>query len=312
MATDTCLDCGGRLEKILEDVVDTRFGISDAYTICRCELCGLEQTTPLPSPEELTDLYAAHYNFGGGRGGLYGWLREWFLSSVFYRLWIVIDGDISFHGIKGTGRLVDIGCNEGRGLCLYRVNGFDAEGLEINPVAAAVARQKGFVVHEGDIAGFSPDDLFDVAVLSNVLEHALDPKSLLARLHNILKPGGEVWITCPNSDSLLRRIFGRFWINWHVPFHIVHFSPATLARILEENGFRLHEAGQATPSLWVTHSLIASIFSRPGKVTRTLRNPVIVMAGMLFFRLLLFPVLWLLNQMRRGECLIVRAVRKPS
>ena len=42
--------------------------------------------------------------------------------------------------------LLDVGCNEGRGLTMYAGNGFQAEGLELNRVAADAARQKGFVV----------------------------------------------------------------------------------------------------------------------------------------------------------------------
>ena len=45
---------------------------------------------------------------------------------------LILEGDFSFHRPKGTGRLVDIGCNEGRGLKIYSRNGFQAEGLELN------------------------------------------------------------------------------------------------------------------------------------------------------------------------------------
>ena len=47
-------------------------------------------------------------------------------------------------------------------------------------------------------------EAYDVAVLSNVLEHALDPAVMLCDVARILKPGGEVWISCPNAASWLR------------------------------------------------------------------------------------------------------------
>jgi hypothetical protein len=37
--------------------------------------------------------------------------------------------------------LLDVGCNEGRGLSLCADNGFQAEGLELNEAAAALARR---------------------------------------------------------------------------------------------------------------------------------------------------------------------------
>ena len=56
-----------------------------------------------------------------------------------------LDGDISFYSKHGKGRLLDIGCNEGRGLPIYKTNGFVVEGLEVNELAAAKAR-KGYAI----------------------------------------------------------------------------------------------------------------------------------------------------------------------
>lgn len=311
MAMDepTCLLCGGGLKLVLGNVTDTRFGIPDSYSIYRCRSCSLEQIWPRPTPEALQTLYEHYYNFIRESGALYTRVRLWFLGSPLYRVWLALDGDISFHGISGSGRLLDVGCNEGRGLVLYRKNGFAAEGLEVNPVAAAAARAKGFPVHEEELKDFSPDAPFDVAVLSNVLEHALDPKEMLSHVHRILREGGEVWISCPNNRSFLRAFFGWAWINWHVPFHIAHFSFPTLARLLDESGFRIRDERQANPALWVAQSVIVRASARPGVATRRLRNPFLVGGLMLLFRGFLFPVLWFANARGRGDCLILRAQR---
>jgi hypothetical protein len=130
---------------------------------------------------------------------------------------------------------------------------------------------------------------------------------MLSFVHRILRPGGEVWISCPNAESWLRNLFGRAWINWHVPFHIVHFSKNSLATLLRKSGFEIREARQKTPALWVAHSLIASLFAMPGKPTKQLRNPFLIVSLTLFIRFLLFPVLWLENKLGRGDCLVVVA-----
>lgn len=300
-----CVACGAPTTVVLDRVFDTRFGIDARFDIARCPACGLEQTTPLPTPAELGAHYAAHYNFGGESGTTYTGLRARFLSSGLYRLWLALDGDISFHGRPGRGRLLDIGCNEGRGLSLYARNGFAAvEGLETNPVAAAAARRRGFAVHGVELADFQPAESYDVAVLSNVLEHALDPAEMLRHVARILKPAGEVWISCPNAASWLRGLFGRRWINWHVPFHIVHFSDATLTHTLARSGFATLEQDQATPALWVAHSAIASATARQGRPTTALRKPLAVMALMAVARGALFPLLWLANRTGHGDCLL--------
>lgn len=305
--TINCIACGSKVTAELQNVFDTRFGIEKVWDICRCTDCGIEQTIPAPLPEELKKLYEEYYNFGGEKGTTYTRLRDRFFSSIFYRIYLAIDGDISFHKLKGSGRLLDIGCNEGRGLRIYKANGFDAEGLELNEVAAKEARAKGFIVYTEAVENFQPEQLYDVVVLSNVLEHSLDPKNMLFHVHRILKPGGKVWISCPNNQSWLRKLFGRFWINWHVPFHIVHFSPEPLKRLLQDAGFNVDHVAHKTPSLWVAHSIISFLFFKPGYMNRYLRSPLLVASLMLVIRFVFFPLLWLGNLTGHGDCLVVEA-----
>lgn len=309
---DPCFVCGGPLEVVLDPVYDTRFGAESAYLIAECRACHMTQTLPRPTPEELGKLYARFYNFGGERDTAYTRLRQKFLNSWAYSLFLKLDGDISFHSRRGQGRLLDIGCNEGRGLALYARNGFTTvEGLETNPVAAAAARNRGFSIHEVELADFKPEQRYDVAVLSNVLEHALDPAEMLGQVARILRPGGEVWISCPNADSWARHVFKRSWINWHVPFHIVHFTAETLSDTVKRAHFTPLEQGQITPALWIAHSILAALFAKPGEATQALRRPLLVMALMALTRGLFFPLLWLGNRLGKGDCLIAVA-RAPK
>jgi len=309
-ANAACLICGNHAEITQAGLFDTRFGIPASYSIARCGACGLEQTIPLPSPEEIKSLYETYYNFCGESGTLYTRLRSLFLSSLLYRLWMRIDGDISFHARPGSGRLLDVGCNEGRGLAIYGKNGFSAEGLELNENAANVARAQGFVVHTQLVECFDPAELYDVVVLSNVLEHSLEPTVMMAHVNRLLRPGGQVWISCPNSNSFLRTLFGKFWLNWHLPFHISHFTVATLSGLLMRTGFDSLELRQRTPALWVAQSIITRLFARNGTPTSQLRNPGLVVSLMLAVRGLLFPLLWLCNTIGSGDCLICVARKK--
>jgi SAM-dependent methyltransferase len=307
-----CVICAGERQPSLRKLFDTRFGVDGDYEVQRCTECGLEQLSPVPTAEHLKDLYQRYYNFGGDHDTAYTRLRDWFFTSPLHRLWAVLDGDISFYTRKGRGRLLDIGCNEGRGLDIYAQNGYEVEGLELNEMAAAVARRRGFAVHTAMLKRFVPANLFDVVVLSNVLEHSPDPTQMLADVRRILKPGGEVWVSCPNSRSWLRSCFGPHWINWHVPFHIVHFSSTTLHGILRRTGFANIRTRQITPSLWVASSAIVRVFARRGRPTRQLRNPFLVAALMFIARLVLFPLLVLGNRLGRGDCLLAVATKEEG
>jgi 2-polyprenyl-3-methyl-5-hydroxy-6-metoxy-1,4-benzoquinol methylase len=308
-AVSLCTICHGLCETSSGGLFDTRFGIEGRFEARKCGGCGWEQIFPAPTPARLKHLYERFYNFGGEQGTLYTTLREWFFSSPLYRRWIRFDGDVSFHARCGSGRLLDIGCNEGRTLRNYAHNGFQAEGTELNETAAAMARQAGFRVFTGPLEHFVPEVPYDVAVLSNVLEHALDPGAMLTSVRRLLKPAGQVWISCPNSRSWLRSVFGRWWINWHVPFHITHFSPHTLQDLLQKSGFRLTETRQITPALWVASSVVARLFARPAKPTRQLRNPFLMFALVLACRALLFPLLYWGNRTGRGDCLVAVAAK---
>lgn len=304
-----CHLCGSTLELVLDGVVDTRFGTPGHYQIQRCVRCGLEQTVPVPSLSELKSLYEVQYNFGGEKGTLYTRLRHRFFFSFLNRAWAFLDGDVSFYQARGRGRLIDIGCNEGRGLPIYAHNGFQVEGLELNETAAAEAREGGFTVHTQLLENFYPPAPYNVAVLANVLEHSLDPRTMLLDVRRILEPGGSVWISCPNSRSWLRKALGRFWINWHVPFHISHFSPETLEQLLAETGYERVRLRQITPAVWVAQSLIARFFATTGKKNRQLRNPFLTLFFMLFARFVMFPALWLGNRLGCGDCLIATATK---
>jgi SAM-dependent methyltransferase len=269
----------------------------------------MEQLSPAPGPAVLKDLYESHYNFGGERGTRYTRLRERFLFSPLNRFWTRIDGDISFHLRRGSGRLLDIGCNEGRGLRLYARNGFQVTGLELSETAAAVARKTGFAVHTSLLDEFTPATLYDVAVLSNVLEHSLNPREMLREVHRILASSGQVWISTPNSLSWLRSVFGRFWINWHVPFHIAYFSPNSLRNVLAVAGYENIEIRQATPALWVAQSFIARFFAKEGRRNHHLRNPFLTFLLMVLVRTVLFPALWIGNRRGRGDCLLAVATK---
>jgi 2-polyprenyl-3-methyl-5-hydroxy-6-metoxy-1,4-benzoquinol methylase len=308
----TCLCGSEENRRVYNGLFDDRFGAPGNYDITRCARCGLEQTGPQPSPDQLKELYERYYNFGGEADTFYTKIREWFLLSSLYKLWLQWDGDISFHLRQGKGRLLDVGCNEGRTLSVYARNGFQAEGLELNELAAAVARQRGFMVFTEPLDKFNPDKVYDVVVLSNVLEHATDPLEMLRDVRRLLRSGGQVWISCPNADSYWRRFFGRSWINWHVPFHLWHFTPITLTNLLKQVKFSVTEISTFTPGLWLAQSLCSAIASKAARANRLLRSAPVIAGLMISLRGLLWPWLRQLDREMKGDCLIVTATVSPE
>jgi 2-polyprenyl-3-methyl-5-hydroxy-6-metoxy-1,4-benzoquinol methylase len=304
-----CILCGGSTNLRLDNVFDLRFGVPGFFDIRQCSQCRLEQTDPILSSEDLAATYERYYNFRQTDTSGYTRRRHQVIGLGLYRLWVRVDGDISFVLRSGSERLLlDVGCNEGRNLGFYRAGGFAAEGIETNPVAAATARRLGHTVHIGTLSDLErSSQRYDVVVLSNVLEHVVDPLAMLTSARNILKPGGEVWVSCPNADSTARRVFGRYWINWHPPFHITHLTAATLATLLHSAGFEVTENHTISPALWIAQSLLARRFARPGSPTIQMRNTLFIATLLVGIRTLLAPLLFLMNRSGHGDCLLMTA-----
>lgn len=300
-----CQFCNNETDLIITSLFDDRFGAPGVYDIRQCRSCGLQQTYPQPGEQELKELYERFYNWGGEDNTKYTRIRERFMSSALYNLWVRWDGDISFHMKRGSGQLLDIGCNEGRSLSIFAKNGFHPEGLELNEVAAAAARAKGFPVYTVPATEFAPRKPYDVVVLSNVLEHVPAPVRLLQQIRGWLSPKGEIWVSCPNVASIWRVIFGRHWINWHVPFHLWHFSPINIKNLFYRANLQVVEMHTCTPALWLAQSFATALINRKGRTNQWLRSAPVIVGLMLAARGVLFHLDNYLKRQMSGDCLIV-------
>jgi SAM-dependent methyltransferase len=104
--------------------------------------------------------------------------------------------------------VLDIGCGEGYFLDLLKNAGIDAIGYEFTPNAAAVARGKGHTVYTGSfpapLEGALTGERFDALSLFQVLEHSPDPVGFLKSARSLLRPGGLLVITLPDSEGPAR------------------------------------------------------------------------------------------------------------
>jgi SAM-dependent methyltransferase len=142
-----------------------------------------------------------------------------------------------------SDRFLDVGA--GHGLFSYhaRREGFDVRACEPNPNARRVfARRNGF---EAD-----PDLLdkayaerhagqFEVALLSQVLEHTVSPGDVIDRLHRVLGDDGLAAIAVPHFGSALSRLLGRRDIFISPPEHLNFFSIPGLISLMGRHGFVL-------------------------------------------------------------------------
>ena len=70
----------------------------------------------------------------------------------------------------------------------------------------AQAGTGGVEVVQAMFEDFSTTETFDVIVMGFVLEHVTDPDLILRRFRDFLTPGGSLFVTVPNAESLHRRL----------------------------------------------------------------------------------------------------------
>jgi SAM-dependent methyltransferase len=105
-------------------------------------------------------------------------------------------------------------------------------------VARQAEARTGARVFVGDIleAPF-PAGSFDVITCFHVFEHLYQPKEVLTRVLEWLKPGGIFYTMMPSIDSAGARMLGSYWYALELPRHLYHFSPQSLRNLASSVGF---------------------------------------------------------------------------
>jgi 2-polyprenyl-3-methyl-5-hydroxy-6-metoxy-1,4-benzoquinol methylase len=213
---------GGPLTRVLE----LRDHEGRPTWLGRCPACGLVQASERPTNEELERYYSQ-----------YCYSRE--ASWVLPEATLVSLGRVAalLRPYRELNRCLDVGCGAGAFLTALSRDGWAAEGTELSGVAALRLEGMGFRVHRGAIEDLQLEpERYDVAVLSEVLEHLRDPRAALQNTVRALRRGGVVYLTTPNYDALSRRVLRERWRVVGVPEHLYYFSPRSLAALLAAVG----------------------------------------------------------------------------
>lgn len=80
--------------------------------------------------------------------------------------------------------------------------------------------------------------MFDCILFLDSLEHFNNPNQILKKTKKILSRNGLIIINLPNYKSIMAKIC-KYWSWWMIEDHKFHFSPDSIEKVLEKNGFEM-------------------------------------------------------------------------
>ncbi len=172
------------------------------------------------------------------------------------------------------GRVIEIGCADGRFLEVLRQRGWSVVGAELQGQEHEYIRQ----LDASEPLPFGPE--FDVVLAVEVIEHMADTSSFLANCAAILKPGGILILTTPNllfGVNRLLMLAGKQPRIAYADFHLHMFVWDDLRSKLDEH-FAVVERRGSHVLLGVRRSRLFVVFERLGDWFPTLAAHFVVVA----------------------------------
>ena len=314
-----CTVCGSTEWTVAFGGRDARYGVPGQFTIRRCGTCGVMVTWPLPKLRQIPHLYPRAYQphvvrsapkaapLAQGRS-----LLTRVASSQLFRLLRAVAGTTTYWmpPLQGGARVLEIGCGIGDFLARLAQRGWECYGVELSEQAARTAADRsGATVYAG---AFESLDLgsrtFDAIFAFHVIEHLLDPREVLLKARELLRPSGYLVLSVPNADCWQMNVFKSRWHNSEIPRHLWHFGPAPLVRLLLSSGFTIEKLASQRHS---TRDFLCSL----GLVLRSAScYPCLTRHLMLLdsketfgFRLATLPLDWAHQVLRQSSRLLVVA-----
>jgi 2-polyprenyl-3-methyl-5-hydroxy-6-metoxy-1,4-benzoquinol methylase len=157
-------------------------------------------------------------------------------------------------------RILEIGTSYGYIIFGLKQWGYEVVGTDLASVACAYARK--YYDLEVLNAEFPPEEMkgsFDVVVLSQVIEHTIDPLIFIQRTAEFLKKDGLIYIGTPNIGCLIFDIMGKHYEAVKPPEHISFFNPQSMQELLGRSGFRCVKTYTENP-IWVEYNPVNLTF----------------------------------------------------
>lgn len=180
-------------------------------------------------------------------------------DNIKYQFQVDLDNPNNGHSllhalVTGTGKssmdILEVGCSSGYVGATFMAKGHRVTGVELDPIAAAAARNMLSEVHNGAVDDFfdaHPERRYDAILLGDVLEHIADPTATLQRCATQLAPDGVVAISlpCVTHGSVRAMLLDGRWEYGDYGLldrtHLRFFSRDGMAQLLTDAGLEIEK-----------------------------------------------------------------------
>lgn len=186
----------------------------------------------------IKEFIKSHYvkeRFGGSKK-----LKDRVISAIFQTLAHnkLSTDDVYRFAPPAPARILDYGCGSGSYILQMKQLGYAVTGVDFDPVVVKRLSDLGlYAMTPAEAADKDWNGHFDFITLGHVIEHVPEPISLLKRLRQWLRPGGKLFVECPNARAAGLEVFGRFWRGLEAPRHLAIPTRKGLETALNQAGF---------------------------------------------------------------------------
>ncbi len=153
--------------------------------------------------------------------------------------------------LTNDDKVLDVGCGAAPMSLYFASKGMNVKGIDLSQIAIEVnSKAKEYFGFDNlkfaceNFMDYSDDSIYDVVMMTEVLEHIPDDRASLVKINKLLKDNGYLLMSVPSSNAPLHRKYVRKYGK--DPFdervgHLRRYNAVHIFNLLSETGFELVE-----------------------------------------------------------------------
>ena len=231
-----CLLCNYEGNMKIKSIIDNK-------DIVMCPQCQFEFMDPIPTDEEIKNIYSKNYfeswGIGDGETKEVANMKKDTFKHILNRITTYVK----------SGNILDVGTATGFLLEEAQKLGFEPYGIEISEYASSIAKSKfgEDKIYNGTLeTHIFKENFFDLITMCDVIEHVKDPINTLLIANKLLRNisyytnvgGGYLLITTPNTKSFTAKILKSKWHRYMLE-HLIYFNKKSMKQLAQKTGFEV-------------------------------------------------------------------------